>query len=162
VGGIALLLAFGRRGLVGAPLAAATGLKLPFTTWGVVLAGTFVSMPFVVVTVEAALRALDPRYDEAAASLGATPAYRLRRVTLPMIAPSLFAGMALCWTRALGEFGATITFAGNLPGRTQTMPLAAYLALESDTSAAYLLSFMLLIVSAAVMVALGGRAFGQR
>jgi molybdate transport system permease protein len=162
VGGIALLLAFGRRGLVGAPIAALTGVTFPFTLAGVVLAGTFVSMPFVVLTVEAALRALDPRYDEAAASLGATPAYTIRRVTLPMIAPSLLAGMALCWTRALGEFGATITFAGNLPGRTQTMPLAAYVALESDEAMAYLLSFVLLLASAAVMIALRGRVLGPR
>jgi molybdate transport system permease protein len=161
VGGIALLLAFGRRGLLGAPLVQATGITLPFTLWGVVLAGAFVSMPFVVLTVEAALGDLDTRYDEAAASLGATPAYAFRRIVLPMIRPSLLAGMALCWTRALGEFGATITFAGNLPGRTQTMPLAAYLALETDASVAYLLSFLLLILSAAVTIALRGRGLGR-
>lgn len=160
VGGVALLLAFGRRGVVGGPLAAVTGVTLPFSTLGVVLAETFVAMPFLVVTVEAALRALDRRYEQAAAALGASRATALRTVTLPLVAPSLGAGMALCWARALGEFGATITFAGNLPGRTQTMPLAVYLLLETDPDAAIALSLVLLAVSVAVLVGLRGRAVG--
>jgi molybdate transport system permease protein len=160
VGGVALLLAFGRRGLVGRPLAELTGVTLPFTTAGVVLAETFVALPFLVVTVEAGLRALDTRYEEAAATLGASRWTVFRRVTLPLAAPSLGAGMALAWARALGEFGATITFAGNLPGRTQTLPLAVYLLLESRPEVAYLLSLILLTVSVAVLVGLRGRLLG--
>jgi molybdate transport system permease protein len=136
-------------------------VTLPFSTAAVVLAGTFVSMPFLVVTLEAGLRSADERYEEAAASLGARRWYVFRRVTLPMTMPALGAGMALAWARALGEFGATITFAGNLPGRTQTMPLAVFLELESDPAAAYLLSFMLLAVSVVILVALRGRALGR-
>lgn len=154
VGGVALLLAFGRRGLFGAPLDAAFGLTLPFSTAGVVVAEAFVAMPFLVVTVEAGLRAMDRRFEEAAATLGASRWTVLRRVTLPLAAPSVGAGLALAWARALGEFGATITFAGNLPGETQTMPLAVYLALESDPQAAHLLSFLLLGTSVAVLVGL--------
>lgn len=161
VGGVALLLAFGRRGLVGAPLEAATGVALPFSTAGVVVAQAFVAMPFLVVTVESGLRAMDHRYEEAAATLGASRWTVLTRVTLPLIAPSVVAGMALAWARALGEFGATITFAGNLPGETQTMPLAVFLALESNREAAYLLSFVLLAVSVAVLVGLRDRYLGQ-
>ncbi len=162
VGGVALLLAFGRRGLVGEPLAQATGFALPFTTAGVVVAETFVAMPFLVVTVEAGLRGLDRRLEDAAASLGAGRWTVFRRVTLPLAGPSLGAGMALCWARALGEFGATITFAGNLEGRTQTMPLAVYLQLETDRDVAYLLSLVLLVVSVAVLVALRARYLGAR
>jgi len=123
VGGIALLYAFGRRGFAGRWLYALTGWRLPFTTGGAVLAETFVAMPFLVVTAEAAFRSLDRRAEEAAATLGASAPYRFRRVTLPSVAPAVGAGAALCWARALGEFGATITFAGNFPGTTQTMPL---------------------------------------
>lgn len=157
VGGVALLLAFGRRGLVGEPLAAATGITLPFTTAGVVLAEAFVAMPFLVVTLESGLRQMDRRLEDAAATLGAGRWNVLRRVTLPAVAPSLGAGMALCWARALGEFGASITFAGSLPGRTQTMPLAVYLALETDPDAAYVLSFVLLALSVAVLFVMRGR-----
>jgi len=123
VGGIALLLAFGRRGLLGSWLAG-VGVSLPFTTAGVVLAETFVAMPFLVLTVEAGLRSMDRRYEDAARTLGAGRWTVFTRVTLPLIAPSVLAGAVLCWARALGEFGATITFAGNFPGVTQTMPLA--------------------------------------
>lgn len=154
VGGVALLLAFGRRGLLGQPLAAVTGITLPFSTAGVVLAETFVAMPFLIVTVEAGLRAVDRRYEDVAATLGASRWTSLRRVTLPLLAPSLAAGMALCWARALGEFGATITFAGNVPGRTQTMPLAVFLQLEQDLDAAILLSVIMLAVSVIVLVGL--------
>lgn len=160
VGGVALLLAFGRRGLIGQPLDALTGITLPFTGAGVVLAETFVAMPFLVVTVEAGLRSLDSRYEDVAATLGASRWLAFRRVTLPLLGPSLGAGMALCWARALGEFGATITFAGNLSGRTQTMPLAVYLQLERDVDSAILLSLILLAVSVVVLVALRGRYLG--
>jgi len=157
VGGAALLFALGRRGLVGEPLHDATGILLPYSTWGVVAANAFVAMPFLVVTVEAGLRATDRRHEEAAATLGAGRWTILRRVTLPAALPSLLAGAALCWARALGEFGATVTFAGNLQGRTQTMPLAVYLALESDRDAAIALSLVLIAVSLAVLVPLRDR-----
>ena len=154
VGGVALLLVLGRRGLVGEWLDSAFGITLPFTTAGVVVAEAFVAMPFLVISVEGALRAADSRYEEAAATLGASRWMTFRRVTLPMIAPGVAAGAVLCWARALGEFGATITFAGNFPGRTQTMPLAVYLALEQDLDAAIVLSLLLLVVSVAVLAGL--------
>jgi molybdate transport system permease protein len=159
VGGVALLLAFGRRGLVGRWLDQALGITLPFTTAGAILAEAFVAMPFLVITCEAGLRAMDRRYEDAAATLGAGRWLTFRRVTLPLIAPSLGAGVALCWARALGEFGATITFAGNLPGVTQTMPLAVYLALETDLQAAIALSLVLLAISLAILIALRDRWF---
>jgi molybdate transport system permease protein len=157
VGGVALLLAFGRLGLFGRYLDDWTGLTLPFTTPGVIIAETFVAMPFLVITVEGALRAGDLDLEEAAATLGATRMTTFRRVTVPAIAPSLVAGAVLCWARALGEFGATITFAGNFPGKTQTMPLAVYLALETDPEAAIALSLVLLAVSVAVLLGLRDR-----
>jgi molybdate transport system permease protein len=160
VGGAALLFAFGRRGVFGAPLASLTGITLPFTTAGAVLAATFVALPFLVITVEAGFRGLDCRYEDAAATLGASRWFVLTRVTLPLLRPSLVAGMALAWARALGEFGATITFAGNLPGRTQTMPLAVYLELERDPAAATVLSLLLLVLSVTVLVALRDRYLG--
>jgi molybdate transport system permease protein len=160
VGGVALLLVFGRRGLVGEWLDSAFGITLPFTTAGVVLAEAFVAMPFLVISVEGALRGADSRYEEAAATLGATRWTAFRRVTLPLIAPGVAAGAVLCWARALGEFGATITFAGNFPGRTQTMPLAVYLALEQDLDAAIVLSLVLLVVSVAILAGLRDRWLG--
>ncbi|HEX6311000.1 MAG TPA: ABC transporter permease [Acidimicrobiia bacterium] len=162
VGGVALLLAFGRRGLVGQWLDEWLGVRLPFTTPGVILAETFVAMPFLVITVEAAIRSLDARFEEAAATLGAGRATVFRRVTLPMIGPSLAAGAALTWARALGEFGATITFAGNFEGRTQTMPLAVFLALETNPPAAIALSLVLLTVSVAVLAVVGSRVLAGR
>ncbi|MFD7901955.1 ABC transporter permease [Kitasatospora sp. NPDC059747] len=157
VGGVALLLVLGRRGIVGSWLDSAFGITLPFTTTGVVIAEAFVAMPFLVISVEGALRAADPRYEEAAATLGASRLTAFRRVTLPLIAPGIAAGAVLAWARALGEFGATITFAGNFPGKTQTMPLAVYLAMESDPEAAIALSLVLLAVSVAVLVGLRDR-----
>ena len=154
VGGAALLFALGRRGLVGSPLYEATGLVLPFSTGGVILAGVFVAMPLMVLTVEGGLRSLDHRFERAAETLGAGRWTVLRRVTIPMIAPSVVAGIALTWARALGEFGATLTFAGNLQGRTQTLPLAVFVALESDRDTALALSLVMVIVSLAVLVAL--------
>ncbi|MGN9806549.1 ABC transporter permease [Micromonospora sp. L32] len=157
VGGVALLLVFGRNGLLGRWLDGAFGLTLPFTTTGVVLAEAFVAMPFLIIAVEGALRGADSRYEEAAATLGAGRWTTFTHVTLPLIAPGVAAGAVLCWARALGEFGATITFAGNYPGRTQTMPLAVYLALETDLDAAIVLSLILLTVSVAILAGLRDR-----
>jgi molybdate transport system permease protein len=157
VGGVALLLVFGRRGIVGGWLDSTFGVSLPFTTTGVVVAEAFVAMPFLVISVEGALRGADARFEEAAATLGAGRWTAFRRVTLPLIGPGVAAGAVLCWARALGEFGATITFAGNFPGRTQTMPLAVYLALEQDLDAAIVLSLVLLTVSVLILVGLRDR-----
>jgi molybdate transport system permease protein len=157
VGGVALLLAFGRRGLVGQYLYDWFGIQLPFSTAGVILAEAFVAMPFLVITVEGALRSADPRFEEAAATLGAKRWTILRRITLPLIGPALLAGTILAWARALGEFGATITFAGNLPGVTQTLPLAVYSALDTDREAAIALSLVLLLASLAVLLLLRDR-----
>jgi molybdate transport system permease protein len=153
VGGVALLFAFGRGGLV--------PLDLPFTTAGAIVAEAFVALPFLVLATEAGLRQVDPRYEEAAAALGAGPWARFRHVTLPLVAPSLAAGAAVAWARALGEFGATITFAGSLPGRTRTLPLAVYTALQTDRDAALALSIVLLAVSVAVIAGLRGRWTGR-
>ena len=162
VGGVALFAAYGRRGMLGDQLFEWFGIRLPFSTAGVVLAQTFIAMPFLVLTVEAAIRQVDPRFDEAARTLGASPGYAFRRVTLPAIRSALAAGLVLAWARALGEFGATITFAGNFPGRTQTMPLATYLALESDPESALVLSLVLIVVSFSVLLALRDRWLGTR
>jgi molybdate transport system permease protein len=156
VGGVALLFAFGRRGLFGQALDT-IGIRIPFTTAGAILAATFVAMPFLVLTVEAGLRSMDRRYEDAARTLGASRWHVFRRVTLPLIAPSVSAGAVLCWARALGEFGATITFAGNLPGTTQTLPLAVYIALETRPEVAIMLSLVLLAVSLAILVAMRDR-----
>ncbi|MEV5608887.1 molybdate ABC transporter permease subunit [Streptomyces sp. NPDC052225] len=157
VGGVALLTALGRNGVVGQYLDQWFGITLPFTTTGVVIAEAFVAMPFLVISVEGTLRAADPRYEEAATTLGASRFTAFRRVTLPLIAPGIAAGSVLAWARALGEFGATITFAGNFPGRTQTMPLAVYLAMQSDPAAAIALSLVLLAVSVTVLAGLRDR-----
>jgi molybdate transport system permease protein len=160
VGGVALLVAFGRRGLVGQWLDRWFDVQLAFTTAAAVLAATFVSLPFFVVTVEAALRGVDRRYEDAARTLGARPATVLRRVTLPSIRGALGAGSALAWARALGEFGATITFAGSFEGRTQTMPLAINAALDTDVRAAIMLSLVLLGISVVVLGSLRHRWLG--
>lgn len=160
VGGVALLLAFGRDGILGRPLYDWFGVQFTFSTAGAVLAETFVAMPFLIITVEAALRSMDGRYEEAASNLGAGRWTTFRRVSLPMIAPSLVAGTALTWARALGEFGATITFAGDIQGRTQTLPLAVYLALQDNEHVAVALSLALLAVSIVVLVSLRGRWLG--
>lgn len=157
VGGAALLFALGRRGLLGAPVEAATGLVLPFSMAGVVIANTFVAMPFLVVAVEGGLRGADRRFEGAAASLGAGRWTVFRRVTLPMIGPSLVSGLVLTWARAFGEFGATIAFAGNLPGRTQTMPLAVFVALQGDREAAVAISLVMVAVSLVVLALLRDR-----
>ncbi|QNP64406.1 ABC transporter permease [Streptomyces genisteinicus] len=160
VGGVALLLAFGRRGLLGPWLEDTFGVTLPFHTSGAVLAATFVAMPFLVISLEGALGGLRPRYEETAASLGASPVRVFFTVTLPMVAPGLLAGAALTWARALGEFGATITFAGNLPGTTQTLPLQVFLLLQERPEAATSVSLLLLVIAMAVLVALRGRWTG--
>jgi molybdate transport system permease protein len=158
VGGVALLLVFGRRGLLGEWLDAAFGFTLPFTTTGVVVAEAFVAMPFLVIAVEGALRGADTRYEEAAATLGAGRWTAFTHVTLPLVAPGIAAGGVLCWARALGEFGATITFAGNFPGITQTMPLAVYQTIEGgDLDGAIVLSLILLTVSVTILAGLRDR-----
>jgi len=160
VGGVALLYAFGRRGFAGHLLERLTGITLAFTTNGAILAETFVAMPFLIIVVEAGLRQVDVRYEEAAATLGAGPWRRFWRVTIPLVFPSLAAGAALAWARALGEFGATITFAGNLPGKTQTMPLAVYVALETSPDLAIVMSLILLAISLVVLAGLRDRWLG--
>ncbi|MES9808296.1 ABC transporter permease [Streptomyces cinereoruber] len=160
VGGVALLLAFGRRGLLGPWLESTFGITLPFHTSGAVTAATFVAMPFLVISLEGALGGLRPRYEETAASLGASPLRVFLTVTLPMVAPGVLAGAALTWARALGEFGATITFAGNLPGTTQTLPLQVYLLLQEEPEAATSVSLLLLAIAMGVLIALRGRWTG--
>jgi molybdate transport system permease protein len=162
VAGVGLLAALGRRGVAGGWLERAAGIQLTFTTAGAIVAATFVSMPLVILAAEAGFRATDVRYEQAAAVLGARPGYALRRVVLPMVAPQLAAGAVLAWARALGEFGATITFAGNLQGRTQTVPLAVYQRLQTDPEGAIALSLVLVVVSVAVLVALRDRITGAR
>lgn len=157
VGGVALLFALGRRGIVGSELDR-VGVHLPFTTAGAIVAETFVAMPFLVLTLEAAFRSSDRRLEEAARTLGAGRGKVFRRVTLPLVRPSLIAGAVLCWARALGEFGATITFAGNLPAKTQTLPLFVYLKFEgSEADAAIVLSLVLVVISLIVVVGLRDR-----
>jgi molybdate transport system permease protein len=161
VGGIGLLAALGRRGLVGRYLDAWFGVRLPFTTLGVVIAVSYVALPFVVVTVEGAFRSVNQRLEQAAATLGASPLTVARTVSLPMVLPSLIAGAVLAWARSLGEFGATVTFAGNLQGRTQTLPLATFLALETDLDQAVLLSLLLLVPTVIVLAVTGRRRWGM-
>ena len=162
VGGVALLLALGRDGLVGQWLDRGLGVRLPFTTAGTIVAGAFMAMPFMVLAAEAGFRGADRRLEDAARTLGARPWTVFRRVTLPLVWPSLAAGALLCWARALGEFGATIAFAGNFPGRTQTVPLKIYLLLESRPEGAIALSLILLLASLVVLVGLRERWLGPR
>ncbi|WP_078856537.1 ABC transporter permease [Streptomyces sp. NBRC 109706] len=159
VAGVALSQGFGRRGVLGEHLER-FGVQLSFTTAGAVVAAVFVAMPFLVISLEGALSGLDPHFEEAAATMGAGALRTLRLVTLPMLRPALTAGAALCWARALGEFGATITFAGNLPGVTQTLPLKVYLLLQGDPAGATAVSLLLLAIAAAVLIALRGRWVG--
>ncbi|MFG2983674.1 ABC transporter permease [Streptomyces sp. NPDC048258] len=161
VGGVALLLGFGRRGLLGPWLEDTFGVTLPFHTSGAVVAATFVAMPFLVISLEGALGGLRQSYEETAGSLGASPVRVFFTVTLPMVAPGLIAGAALTWARALGEFGATITFAGNLSGTTQTLPLQVYLLLQDEPEAATSVSLLLLAIAMAVLIALRGRWTGS-
>ncbi|WP_307830826.1 ABC transporter permease [Rhodococcus sp. KRD162] len=155
VGGIALLYTFGRQGLLGEHLEA-FGIRIAFTTSAVVLAQVFVSLPFLVVSVEGAMRTAGSRYDVVAATLGATPTTVLRRVTIPLILPGLMSGTVLAFARSLGEFGATLTFAGSLEGVTRTLPLEIYLQRETDPDAAVALSLLLILVAALVVVTVRG------
>jgi len=158
VGGVALLMAYGREGVVGAVLLDVGGWSIPFTTVAVVFAEVFVALPFYVLAVEGSMRGLDPRFDGLAATLGASPWRTFRTVVVPMVAPGIASGAALAWARALGEFGATITFAGSFPGRTQTAPLAVYFLLESgDPQGAIALSLVMLLISVVILGALRGR-----
>ena len=157
VGGVALLLAYGRRGLVGEPLLEAFGLRIPFTPVAVVLAQVFVSLPFYVLAVEGAMRGIDRRLLDVSSTLGARPLRVLTRVALPLAAPGIASGTALAWARALGEFGATITFAGNFAGETQTTSLLVYVELQDDPQTAVALSLLLLVVAVAVLGLLRGR-----
>ncbi|KQU02431.1 molybdenum ABC transporter permease [Rhodococcus sp. Leaf7] len=151
VGGIALLYTFGRRGLLGSHLSA-WGIDIAFTTTAVVLAQTFVALPFLVISLEGALRTAGTRYDVIAATLGASPTTVLRRVTLPLVLPALVSGAVLSFARALGEFGATLTFAGSLEGVTRTLPLEIYLQRETDPDAAVALSLVLIVIAAVVVI----------
>jgi molybdate transport system permease protein len=160
VGGIALVLLLGRTGLIGGFLNAWLGYTIPFTTPAVIISETFVAMPFLVLSVEGALRGADRRFEDAAATLGASRLMIFRRITLPLIAPGVAAGAVLSFARALGEFGATITFAGDFPGVTRTMPIAAYIALQSDPGSAYVIAIILLAVAIAVLFALRDRWVG--
>jgi molybdate transport system permease protein len=158
VAGVGLLAAFGRRsGLIGSWLFEWFGIQLTFTTAAAVLAATFVSFPLAVLALEAGLRGLDERLEDAASTLGASRWYVLRRVTLPLMGPQIATALVLSWARALGEFGATITFAGNLQGRTQTLPLAVFERLQTDPEAAFAMSMLLIAVAFAVILALRGR-----
>ncbi len=161
VGGTALLFALGRRGLVGQWLDSWFGITLPFTTAGAVVAASFVALPFFVTTVEASLRQAGTDLEEAAAVTGAGPLTAFVTVTVPASRDAILAGLALAWARALGEFGATITFAGNLAGRTRTLPLEIFLALESAPESAGAVSVLLLSVSVAVLFVLRGRWFSR-
>lgn len=160
VSGVALLAAFGRRGSVGGFLYGTFGIQLPFTTAGVILAETFVAMPFLIITLEGAFRSFDRRFEDAAVTLGASSWTVFRRITIPLVGPSIIAGAVLCWARALGEFGATITFAGNFPRTTQTLPLVTYLKLESNPPEAIITSLAMMAVSFLVLVALRERWLG--
>ena len=162
VGGAALLFAFGRKGTLGSALEEVTGLVLPYSLGGVVLANAFVALPFVVLTIEGSLRSLDPRFELAAASLGANEFKTTVRVVLPMVRGSLVAAGFLAWARALGEFGATITFAGNIPGRTQTLPLAVFVAMETDQEAALAMSVVLILISLGVLLTMRERWWPAR
>lgn len=158
VGGIALLALLGRNGLLGATLAVA-GIQIPFTTAAVVIAQTFVALPFLVIAIEGALRAIGTEHERVAAGLGASRFTVFRRVTLPLAAPGLIAGTVLCFARALGEFGATALFAGNSAGVTRTMPLAIYTAFNGagvDEDTAIALSLMLILVAIAALVLVRG------
>lgn len=160
VAGVALRAAFGRTGVFGEPLLESTGFAFPYTTWGVVLAHVFVALPFVVISIEGALRSADPAFDAAAATLGASRWTTFRRVTVPLALPGIVAGMVLGWARSLGEFGATITFNGNYPGTTQTMPTLIYITRQADPDAALALSLVMLVISIGVLLALRDRWLG--
>ncbi|NMH98052.1 ABC transporter permease [Pseudonocardia acidicola] len=152
VGGLALLFLVGRTGLVGRGLDLAFGITVPFTTAAVVLAQTFVAMPFLVVSLEGSLRTAGERYEQVAATLGASPILAFRRVTVPLVLPGLASGAVLAFARCMGEFGATISFAGSLQGTTRTLPLLVYLQGQTDVDGAVALSLLIVVVSIIVIV----------
>ncbi len=151
VGGVALLAAFGANSPIG-QLLGSIGIRLPFTTAGAVLSATFVSAPFMIITLESGLRSLDPKLEHAGQVLGASRWMIIRTIIIPGLQPALIAGIALTWARALGEFGATIAFAGNMPGRTQTLPLAIYQSLQTDMDLALLISAILILITTCLMI----------
>jgi molybdate transport system permease protein len=157
VAGVGLLAAFGRRGIVGSRLYDWFGIQITFSPWAAILAASFVSIPLAILALEAGLRGLDERLEDAASTFGASRWYVLRRITLPLLGPQMAAALVLSWARALGEFGATITFAGNLKGKTQTLPLAVFEQLQSDPEAGFALSMLLIAVALAVILLLRGR-----
>lgn len=154
VGGVALLLVFGRTGILGTGLDEVFGVTIPFTPFAVILAQLFVSLPFLIIAVEGGLLSSDGSREEAAAVLGASSSRVFWTVTLPMARSSILAGAVLCWARALGEFGATVTFAGSLPGRTQTMPIEIYYEMQREPAAAVALSLVLVLVCLVVLIGL--------
>lgn len=162
VGGIALLMAYGRRGILGAGLDEVFAYALPFSSGGAILAATYVGMPFFVLSVEGGIRNLDPSHEETAATLGASAARRFLTITLPLATPAIVAGLVLAWARALGEFGATITFAGNLRGATRTMPLEVFAAFERAPERAISLSLVMVSIAAVVLFTLRHRCFPQQ
>lgn len=157
VAGIGLLAAFGREGLLGSSLYGWFGIEISFSTTAAVMAATFVAFPLAVLALEAGLKGLDEKLEEAAVTMGGSRWFVLRRVTLPMLAPQIAAALVLSWARALGEFGATITFAGNFRGRTQTLPLAVFEQFQSDPDAAFMVSILLMGTAFLVIFALRGR-----
>jgi len=161
-GGTALLFALGRRGFVGQKLDEWFGVTLPFTTAGAIVAATFVSLPFFILAIEASISDLDPDFEESAISLGSSPTRTFFKVTIPMIRTGVVTGLTLSWARALGEFGATITFAGDNPGRTRTLPLELFVALETDPDRAIVLGMIMVAISLGVLITLRGRWVGQK
>tara|TARA_B100000686_G_C16598625_1_gene867441 strand:- start:155 stop:952 length:798 start_codon:yes stop_codon:yes gene_type:complete len=160
-GGTALLFALGRKGFIGQRLDSWFGITLPFTTSGAIIAATFVSLPFFVLAVESAASQLDHEYEESSFSLGAHPTRTFFSVSLPMLKSAVYAGLALSWARALGEFGATITFAGDNPERTRTLPLQLFVALETNPERAMILGMLMILISLSVLIALRGRWIGS-
>ena len=161
-GGTALLFALGRKGFVGEKLDSWFGVTLPFTTAGAIIAATFVALPFFVLTIESAAAELDSKLEEASLNLGATPIRTFFTVTLPMLRNSILAGIALSWARALGEFGATITFAGDNPGQTRTLPLQLFVALETNPERAMVIGMLMVLISLSVLVTLRGNWLGRQ
>ena len=162
VAGIALLSVFGRRGIIGASLFDWWGISIPFTRTAVVMSQVFVSLPFLVVAVESSFRQLDTGLEDAARTLGASPLRVFTTIALPGARTAVVAGAALAWARSLGEFGASITFAGSFPGRTQTLPMSIYELVSSDYPSALTVSFLMMVVSVAVIASLRGHWMGPR
>ncbi|MBC95837.1 molybdate ABC transporter permease subunit [bacterium] len=161
-GGTALLFALGRKGFIGEKLNSWLGITLPFTTAGAIIAATFVALPFFVLSIESSASELDSKLEEASLNLGATPIRTFFTVTLPMLRNSILAGIALSWARALGEFGATITFAGDNPEQTRTLPLQLFVALETNPERAMVIGMLMVLISLSVLITLRGNWLGRR